>query len=119
MISGATGMVGRALTPFLLTGGHEVRRLTRQAERPGDVEWGYEAGRIEAVKLEGVDAVVHLAGENIAAPVDRGPEEAHPGEPGHRHPLPLRDARPAPPSAAGARRPPRPWASTATAATRS
>lgn len=68
VISGATGLLGRALTPFLLTGGHEVRRLTRQAERPSDVEWGYGAGRIEVVKLDGVDAVVHLAGENIAAP---------------------------------------------------
>ena len=65
-ISGATGMIGRALTPFLLTGGHEVRRLTRHAERPGDVDWSYEAGRIEVVKLDGLDGVVHLAGENIA-----------------------------------------------------
>ena len=64
-ISGATGMLGRALTPFLLTGGHEVRRLTRHAERPGDVDWSYEAGRIEVVKLDGLDGVVHLAGENI------------------------------------------------------
>ena len=66
-ISGATGMVGRALTPFLLTGGHDVRRLTRRAEHPGDVDWSYEEGRIDAVKLDGLDAVVHLAGENIAA----------------------------------------------------
>src|SRR5262249_62249014 len=65
-ISGATGMIGRALSPFLLTGGHEVRRLTRQANRPGDVEWNYEAGRIEVVKLDGLDGVVHLAGESIA-----------------------------------------------------
>jgi uncharacterized protein len=66
-ISGATGMVGRALTPFLLAGGHDVRRMTRRAGHPGDVDWSHEEGRIEVVKLDGLDAVVHLAGENIAA----------------------------------------------------
>jgi uncharacterized protein (TIGR01777 family) len=65
-ISGATGMLGQALTPFLLTGGHEVRRITRHPDRPGDVDWSYEAGRIEVVKLDGLDGVVHLAGETIA-----------------------------------------------------
>lgn len=66
-ISGATGLVGRTLTPFLLGGGHEVRRLTRRAGHPGDVNWSHEEGRIEVVKLDGLDGVVHLAGENIAA----------------------------------------------------
>ena len=66
VISGATGMIGRALIPFLLTGGHDVRRLTRHPQRPGDVDWSYEAGRIEVVKLDGLDGVVHLAGESIA-----------------------------------------------------
>ena len=65
-ISGATGMLGHALMPFLTTGGHDVRRLTRHPERPSDVDWSYEAGRIEVVKLDGLDGVVHLAGENIA-----------------------------------------------------
>ncbi len=66
-ITGATGTVGRALIPFLLTGGHEVRRVTRHPERPGDVDWSYEVGHIEAVKLDGLDGVVHLAGEAISA----------------------------------------------------
>jgi len=66
-ISGATGLVGRALTPFLLTGGHDVRRMTRRAGHPGDVDWSHEQGRIDLVKLDGLDGVVHLAGENIAA----------------------------------------------------
>jgi hypothetical protein len=64
-ISGATGMIGQALTPFLRTNGHEVRRITRTAQRPGDVDWSYDAGRIDAVKLDGLDAVIHLAGEKI------------------------------------------------------
>jgi uncharacterized protein (TIGR01777 family) len=66
-ISGATGMLGRSLTPFLQTWGHDVRRITRQAQRPGDVEWSYVAGRIEAVKLDGLDGIIHLAGEKIGA----------------------------------------------------
>ena len=60
-------MVGQALIPFLRTWGHDVRRITRQAERPGDVEWSYVAGRIEAVKLDGLDGVIHLAGEKIGS----------------------------------------------------
>lgn len=57
-VSGASGLVGSALCAFLESGGHEVRRLTR---RPG-------AGTaFDLAPLDGVDAVVHLAGENIAA----------------------------------------------------
>jgi len=69
LITGASGLVGTALAPFLTTGGHEVVRLTRDAGRrkPGTVHWNPETGRIDAAALEGLDAVVHLAGENIAA----------------------------------------------------
>lgn len=66
-VTGATGLVGRALLPFLQTCGHEVRRMTRSPLLPGDVSWSYQEGRIESVKLDGLDAVVHLAGESIAA----------------------------------------------------
>jgi uncharacterized protein len=65
-ISGASGMIGHALAPFLTTGGHFVLRLVRGRAREGEASWNYEQGRIEAAKLEGLDAVVHLAGENIA-----------------------------------------------------
>lgn len=67
-VSGASGMVGAALVPFLTTGGHRVRRLVRgraEAAR-GDVAWNPSRGEIDAAALEGVDAVVHLAGENVA-----------------------------------------------------
>ncbi|ADO70119.1 TIGR01777 family oxidoreductase [Stigmatella aurantiaca] len=67
-VSGATGLVGRALVPFLTAGGHRVRRLVRgrpEAAR-GDVAWNPAQGEIDAAALEGVDAVVHLAGENVA-----------------------------------------------------
>lgn len=64
-ITGANGLVGSELAAFLGTGGHEVAGIVR---RPGraDIGWDPAAGRIDAAALEGVDAVVHLAGENIA-----------------------------------------------------
>jgi uncharacterized protein len=68
-ITGSTGLVGSALVPFLTTGGHRVMRLVRSADGSGaeDVAWNPSTGRIDADRLEGLDAVVHLAGENIAA----------------------------------------------------
>ena len=65
-ISGASGMVGRALTHFLTTGGHQVSRLVRREPGPNAIYWRPSEGRIDAPALEGVDAVVHLAGESIA-----------------------------------------------------
>ena len=65
-ITGASGLIGRSLIPFLTTGGHEVVRLTRGHNKTG-VRWDYETGRIDRDGLEGLSAVVHLAGENIGA----------------------------------------------------
>lgn len=65
-ISGASGTVGSALQHFLTTGGHEVWRLTRSgAGKPQTINWDINAGTIESEKLEGMDAVIHLAGESI------------------------------------------------------
>ncbi|WP_224372939.1 TIGR01777 family oxidoreductase [Hyalangium versicolor] len=67
-VTGSTGLIGGALVPFLTTGGHRVRRLVRgrpNAER-GDVAWNPAKGELDVAALEGVDAVVHLAGENVA-----------------------------------------------------
>jgi uncharacterized protein (TIGR01777 family) len=66
-ISGASGLVGSQLVPFLRTGGHDVARLVRR--RPSAVDeiaWDPAAGRIDAAALEGMDAVIHLAGASIA-----------------------------------------------------
>jgi uncharacterized protein len=67
-VSGSTGLVGAALVPFLTTGGHRVSRLVRStaASNDGAVQWNPTAGTIDAAALEGVDAVVHLAGESVA-----------------------------------------------------
>jgi hypothetical protein len=66
-ITGASGLLGSGLVPFLTTGGHEVVRLVRRAPKARDeARWDPDAGEIDAAALEGVDAVVHLAGENIA-----------------------------------------------------
>jgi hypothetical protein len=65
-ITGATGLLAQSLIPFLLTGGHQVRRIVRGAAAPGDISWDPPAGRLDPAALEGVDAVIHLAGESIA-----------------------------------------------------
>lgn len=66
-VTGSSGLVGSALVPFLTTGGHEVVRLVRRAPKAKDeARWEPETGAIDSATLEGVDAVVHLAGENIA-----------------------------------------------------
>ena len=66
-VTGASGFIGSALCHFLTTGGHEVLRIVRA--RPdhakGEIAWDPMERRIERERLEGVDAVVHLAGESL------------------------------------------------------
>ena len=68
LISGASGLLGTVLSSFLSTGGHKVVRLTRSGTRqePGAIPWDPEHGVADGSLLEGFDAVIHLAGENIA-----------------------------------------------------
>jgi uncharacterized protein len=63
-LTGGTGFLGRALRALLTTGGHEVRVISRGSG--GDIPWDPSRGVLDAGRLEGVDAVVHLAGESIS-----------------------------------------------------
>lgn len=67
LISGSSGLIGSALRQSLRDAGHHPVRLVRpESPREGDtVLWAPMAGRIEGNALEGVDAVVHLAGEPL------------------------------------------------------
>lgn len=66
LIAGASGLVGRALGAFLQTQGHTVLRLVRRAGTADDeVSWDPATGALDAAKLEGVDAIVNLSGENV------------------------------------------------------
>jgi uncharacterized protein (TIGR01777 family) len=67
-VSGATGLIGRALVDELRRRGHRVARLRRGVVTSGDdIGWDVESGTIDAPALEGFGAIVHLAGENIGA----------------------------------------------------
>lgn len=67
-ISGASGLIGSHLVAFLRAGGHEVLRLVREPSDENDaVYWNHRKKEIELDRLEGLDAVIHLAGENIFA----------------------------------------------------
>jgi uncharacterized protein (TIGR01777 family) len=59
-ITGSTGFLGSRLVASLTGDGHDVVRVTRPQT------WDPDAGTIDATAFEGVDAVVHLAGEGIA-----------------------------------------------------
>ncbi len=66
-ISGASGLVGSALAPLLTSSGDEVVRIVRlRVDGDDTVFWNAATGNVDLAALEGVDAVVHLAGENIA-----------------------------------------------------
>jgi len=65
-VTGASGLVGSTLVPLLTTGGHQVTRLVRGEAAEGEASWNPEAA-FDASPLDGIDGVVHLAGENIAA----------------------------------------------------
>ena len=66
-ITGATGLVGSALADFLRAAGHEVLRVTRRRSAvAGEIHWDPEEDQLEASRLEGIDALVNLAGEPVS-----------------------------------------------------
>ena len=68
-VSGSTGLVGSSFADFMTSGGHRLSRLVRREPRPGrdEIFWDPSTGTMDRAGLEGLDAVVHLAGENIAS----------------------------------------------------
>src|SRR5207247_2374480 len=68
VVSGASGLIGSALVQDLEASGCAVARLVRREPRGADeIEWDPARGTLEVSRLEGFDAAVHLAGENLAA----------------------------------------------------
>jgi uncharacterized protein len=68
LVTGAAGLIGTALTSFLAQNKHRLIRLVRKKTQPapGEIVWDPYTQTLDTEALEGLDAVVHLAGENIA-----------------------------------------------------
>jgi uncharacterized protein (TIGR01777 family) len=68
VVAGASGLVGTALVAALQRDGHVVHRLVRRAAKTADeITWDPARGEIDRRRIDGVDAVVNLAGENLGA----------------------------------------------------
>jgi uncharacterized protein len=67
LITGSSGMVGSALVRFLTGRGWDVVRLVRSDPQGSDILWAPHNGHIDLEGAGQIDAVIHLAGENIAA----------------------------------------------------
>ena len=66
-ISGASGLIGSALSSYLVARGDDVRHLVRRDARTGsEISWDPANRRLDPASLEAVDAVVHLAGAGVA-----------------------------------------------------
>ena len=66
-VSGARGLIGSALVRRLAAEGHRVAPLVRRTPEAREIGWDPEAGRLDPRDLQGIDAIIHLAGENIGA----------------------------------------------------
>ena len=69
LISGSTGLLGTALVRNLETSGHSVTRLVRpnSSTVQNGIAWDPSTGTLDARQLEGLDAAIHLSGENVAS----------------------------------------------------
>jgi hypothetical protein len=67
LMTGASGLLGSAMIPFFTTGGHIVKTLVRRSPAPekGEAFWDPENRKLDPSVFDGIDAVIHLAGEHI------------------------------------------------------
>lgn len=72
-VSGSSGLVGSAVVSWLTENGHSVSKLVRASSNDNlpdgkaTIAWNPQSGEIQSNKLDGLDAVVHLAGRSIAS----------------------------------------------------
>jgi hypothetical protein len=67
LISGGTGLVGGELTRLLTDNGHRVTILSRKKmNKPGFVQWDINNNYLQEGAFDGIDTIIHLAGEGIA-----------------------------------------------------
>jgi uncharacterized protein len=67
LITGASGLIGNALQRSFREKGYEMLLASRsQPKGDNEIQWDVDAGFSEPERLEGIDAVVHLAGESIS-----------------------------------------------------
>jgi len=68
LITGATGLIGTALKSYLTGQSHSTYMIVRRpAQSTKEIQWDPGAKQIDRAKIDGMDAAVHLSGENIAA----------------------------------------------------
>jgi uncharacterized protein (TIGR01777 family) len=68
LVTGSSGLVGERLVHSLKSQGQEVVRLVRSIPKDSatEIRWNPDEGTLDEAGLEGLDSVVHLAGENLA-----------------------------------------------------
>jgi uncharacterized protein len=68
LITGASGLIGKRLTDLLLKKGYQVSHLSRSSKsgRVPSFVWDVDKGEMDSKALEGVDAIIHLAGAGVA-----------------------------------------------------
>lgn len=65
-VTGSSGLIGTAIVGYLKSEGHTVQRLVRrQIVAPDEISWDPQAGTVDLAALDGVDAVIHLAGAGV------------------------------------------------------
>ncbi|MBN2069462.1 MAG: TIGR01777 family oxidoreductase [Opitutales bacterium] len=66
LVTGGTGLIGKSFILTMEAAGWRVRNLTRAPHHARDIAWNPSQGVLPTEALDGVDVVVHLAGENLA-----------------------------------------------------